>query len=120
MGFSLTLRRTKNTGTVDRRAPLLPTAHQAVEYLLGLMLAYSAIRRTGSSTSALFVIAVLAATVATLSPGMLGVRRLLSHRGRRLADVVLAGSCIAAAVAVTRADVVATGPLLLAAIVLVR
>src|SRR5213075_3018470 len=63
VGLRLTLSRTKHTRTVDRRAPLLPTAHQAVEYLLGLMLAYLAIRRSGSSALALLVIAVIAATV---------------------------------------------------------
>ena len=118
-GLGLTVRRTKPARTVDRRAPLVPTAHQAVEYLLGLLLAYSAIRRSGSTTIALFIVAVGSTTVAVLSPGRLGLRQWFNHRARRIADLVLAACCVVA-VGVTRVDVIATGSLLLTALVLMR
>jgi hypothetical protein len=111
---------TPSTSRTDRRATLAPTVHQAVEYVVGLLLAYTAIHRTASTTVALFAVAAGAIGIALLSPGALGVRPVFSHRVRRAADVVLALLGVAATIAVTRVDLFATGPLLLAALIFVR
>lgn len=88
--------------------------------MLGLLLAYAAIHDNGATTASLFAIAVATVVVGLLSPGALGLRSVLNHRVRRIADVVLAVVCVVTAIGVTRLDLAATGPLLLVALVLVR
>jgi hypothetical protein len=94
--------------------------HQATELLLGLLLVYAAMHETGPSTLALFVIGGCLAALALVAPGALAIRQRLGHRGHRVGDLVLASACIGTSIAITRLDLLASVPLLVAAPVLIR
>jgi hypothetical protein len=104
------------------RSPLRheTTFHQAVEYLVGLCLAYVALRANSGSSLIMLGVAATLFLVAALSPGGLGWRLVLGVRMHRVADIGLAVGCVALSILVTGSDLFATIPLLAVAAVLVR
>ena len=105
---------------VTARVTLLHTAHQASEIAVALLLGYGAIHRSGPTAASLITLAAGAAMTAVLGPGLLSARVVLRAPGRRVADLALAVGCLAVILVVTRTDLVATAPLALAGLVLVR
>ena len=96
-----------------------PTAHQAAEYLVALLLVYGAMHASGSPALAAVGVAAASAGLATISRGRLAVRPLLGPKLHRAGDAIVAIAAVVAAVAV-RDTLAAVIPLAIAAIVLVR
>ena len=99
--------------------PMRPTAHQAIEYCVALLLVYAAIH-LNEAALALFVVALVCATLAAVSPGRLAIRPVLGHRLRRFGDGLVALGAIGAALLAADGDVLAILPLVIAALVLAR
>jgi hypothetical protein len=96
-----------------------PTAHQAIEYFVALLLVYTAIH-LNEGALALFVVALVCAALGAVSPGRMAFRPVLGHRLRRIGDLLVAVGAVVAAVTLADGDMLAIVPLVVAAIVLVR
>jgi hypothetical protein len=97
-----------------------PTPHQGVEYIMGLLLFYAAVHRTGASAGALAGGGFAILVVAAISPGRLAARTLLGPRARRAADLALAAGAAVLIALFTRSDLQATLPLIVVGLVLLR
>jgi hypothetical protein len=96
-----------------------PTAHQAIEYCVALLLVYTAIH-LNEGAIALFVVALVCAALGAVSPGRLAVRPLLGHSLRRVGDGLVAVGAVVAACTLADGDMLAIVPLVIVAVVLLR
>ena len=96
-----------------------PTAQQAIEYILGLLLVYGAVHVSESAAIVELAVAFVCVLLAATSPGKLAVRRLLGPRSRRVGDAVVGAGALAGAIA-THDEALAVAPLLFAGAVLMK
>lgn len=92
-----------------------PLVHQAIDYVVGLALAGSAVR--SGDAVIVWIVAIAVIVNASIFDGPLAAFRVVSRKSHRVLDVVLSFGCVAAAVAadigaVTRLALLATATVL--------
>ncbi len=96
-----------------------PTAHQAIEYVVGLLLVYGAAHVPSNEATIELGVALACGVLAAISPGRLAIRSVLGRRSRRVGDAVVALGAVGGAVA-ARHELLAVAPLVFAAVILVK
>ena len=96
-----------------------PTAHQAIEYVVGLLLVYGAAHVAANEATVELGVALACGVLAAISPGRLAIRQLLGRRSRRVGDAVVAALAIGGAAA-SRHELLAVAPLVFVALIMVK